>query len=188
MKRRFLLKALPALAIGAPVYAAEPTWATMAPRLTDTTLLDHQGQPHRLQALLGDGPVAVNFIYTGCVSFCPPQTATFRKLQGLLAQAPGQTGMLVSISIDPLSDTPSALAAYAARFDARLVLRERWLMLTGSPAQIDAVLAGFGLHATALMDHASQVWVGMAKRSRWTRTLGLASAEELARWMRAAAS
>jgi cytochrome oxidase Cu insertion factor (SCO1/SenC/PrrC family) len=96
--------------------------------------------------------------------------------------------MLLSISIDPLSDTPSALAAYAARFEVRLGLRERWLMLTGSPAQIDAVLAGFGLHATALMDHPSQVWVGMAKHSRWTRTLGLASAQDLARWMKAAAA
>jgi protein SCO1/2 len=188
MKRRTLLRGLPGFAIGAPVLAADPTWATVAPRIADTPLLDHQGHTHRLQALLSDGPVAVNFIYTGCVSFCPPQTAIFLQLQGLLALAPDPPGMLVSISIDPLSDTPSALAAYAARFDARLGVRERWLMLTGGPAQIDAVLAGFGLHATALRDHPSQVWVGMVKRARWTRTLGLASAEELARWMRAAAS
>jgi protein SCO1/2 len=174
--------------MGAPAHAADPTWATVAPRLADTPLLDHQGQPHRLQALLSDGPVAVNFIYTGCVSFCPPQTAVFRQLQALLAQPPALTGMLVSISIDPLSDTPSALARYAARFDARLGVRERWLMLTGSPAQIDAVLAGFGLHAAALLEHPSQVWVGMAKHARWTRALGLASAEDLARWMRAAAA
>lgn len=137
---------------------------------------------------MATGPVAVNFIYTGCVSFCPPQTAIFRQLQALLDAPPRQAGMLLSISIDPLSDTPDALARYAARFEARLGVRERWLMLTGSPAQIDLVLAGFGMHAAPPADHTAQMWVGDATHERWTRTLGLASADDLARWLRAAST
>lgn len=188
MKRRRLLLALPALALRAPVHASEPMWTARPPRLPDLALLDHRGEPQRLQSLLSTGPVAVNFIYTGCASFCPPQTAIFRQLQGLLDDTPQLAGTLISISIDPLSDTPAALARYAARFEARLGVREHWSMLTGSPSQIDAVLAGFGLHATSLADHPAQVWVGHSARSRWTRTLGLASAYDLARWMRAAAA
>lgn len=188
MNRRRLLQALPALAVVGAAHGAEPAWSAPAPHLPDLALLDHRGEPQRLLPLFAAGPVAVNFIYTGCASFCPPQTAIFRQLQDLLDVPPRLAGTLLSISIDPLSDTPAALARYAARFEARLGVSEHWLMLTGSPAQIDAVLAGFGLHAAALVDHPAQVWVGHAARARWTRTLGLASAADLARWMRAAAA
>jgi protein SCO1/2 len=188
VNRRRLLQALPALALCGRTQAAVPSWSTSVPQLPDVALLDHRGESHRLQPLLAAGPVAVNFFYTGCASFCPPQTAIFRQLQGLLDAPPRLKGMLLSISIDPLSDTPAELARYAARFEVRLGLREQWLMLTGSLAQIDAVLAGFGLHAAAMGDHPTQTWVGNVARARWTRTLGLASADELARWMRASAA
>jgi protein SCO1/2 len=188
VNRRHLLQVLPLLGQADRLRAAEPTWTASPPRLPDLSLLDHRGEPQRLPPLFAAGPVAVNFIYTGCASFCPPQTAIFRHLQSLLDAPPRLAATLLSISIDPLSDTPAALARYAARFEARLGVREQWLMLTGSPAQIDAVLAGFGLHATTLADHPAQVWVGHPARGRWTRTLGMASAGELASWLRAAAA
>lgn len=188
MNRRRLLQALPAIGLSGRLHAAAPAWSAPPPRLPDLALLDHRGDPQRLQPLFAAGPVAVNFIYTGCASFCPPQTAIFRQLQVLLDAPPRLAATLLSISIDPLSDTPAALARYAARFEARLGVREQWLMLTGNPAQIDAVLAGFGLHASALADHPAQVWVGDSARGRWTRTLGFASADDLARWLRAASA
>lgn len=188
MKRRRLLQTLPLMGLAGRLQAAEPAWSAPTPRLPDLALLDHRGESQRLQPLFAAGPVAVNFIYTGCASFCPPQTAIFRQLQGLLNTPPRFSATLLSISIDPLSDTPAALSRYAARFEARLGRLEQWLMLTGSPAQIDAVLVGFGLHSSSLADHPAQVWVGHEARGRWTRTLGLASASDLARWMRASAA
>lgn len=171
--------------------AAPAPWNASWPRVPDVTLLDHRGDPVALKPLLGAGPVAMNFIYTGCSSFCPPQTAIFRQLQTLMEQEPALPATLVSLSIDPLGDSPAALARYAQRFDAHLGTRERWLMLTGGPAgvrAVDEVQRAFGAHAAALEEHPAQVWLGCAPKARALRTLGVARASDLLAWLRAAAA
>jgi len=47
--------------------------------------------------------------------------------------------MVVSLTCDPLNDTPEALARYAERFDAD---HARWKMLTGEMAVIERVGKG----------------------------------------------
>lgn len=175
---------VPVLVTSAPgVAAATRTAVPGAPRIPDVMLADQDGKPVRLATLLEKRVVAVNFIYTSCATFCPPQTAIFRQLQQLLESSPLATSMLVSIAIDPVNDTPRALTAYASRFDARLGRAARWTMLTGGIADIDRVLAGFGLHRGGLADHPAQVWVGNVAAGRWRRALGLAQANDLLGWL-----
>ena len=172
--------------------AAIAQWNAQAPRVPDVTLLDHRGEPVALRPLLARGPVAVNFFYTGCSSFCPPQTAIFRQLQDLLqAQDSAQQTTLISLSIDPLGDSPQAVARFAERYAARIGAEARWWMLTGNAARtrdIEEVLQAFGAHAASLADHPAQIWVGHAGKSRWLRSLGLASANDILQWLRAAAA
>jgi protein SCO1 len=47
-----------------------------------------------------------------------------------------------TITVDPEHDSPIRLKTYARSFDANFA---NWLFLTGSPRDIDRVLAGFGL-------------------------------------------
>ncbi len=154
------------------------------PRIPDISLLDQDGRTVRLRDLVADGVVAINFIYTGCASFCPPQTAVFRDLRERLDAEPTIQATLLSISIDPVNDTPSALSAYAERFDVVLGEHSRWLMLTGRLSDIDRVLIAFGVHRGSLEDHPAQVWLGHSTNRRWRRALGLASAVDLMRWIR----
>lgn len=196
MQRRQCLQALPVLGLAAtwrsagalPPPSPAPSWTATPPRVPDLNLLDHRGQPVSLRPLLASGVVAVNFIYTGCASFCPPQTAVFRHLQTQLPPADGLGCHLVSISINPLADTPQALRRYAERYEARLGPSERWTMLTGTVTDVAAVLTGFGIHGSSLLDHPSQTWIGCETKHRWTRVMGLAPAADLLQWMRVAAS
>lgn len=195
--RRTFLAAMGALAgslAGTPAAATRATpatWSSAAPRIPDIALQDHQGNAVDLRALLLQGPVAVNFFYTGCSSFCPPQTAIFRQLQGLLRTDPLARAQLISLSIDPLGDSPRAVAQFAERYDARIGAGTGWWMLTGHAKrarELESVLRAFDVHAASLAEHPAQTWIGNAPASRWMRTTGLASAQELHQWLRSAAA
>lgn len=189
MKRRRVLLAGVGTILGAHLAApAAALGQTRAPRPPDVSLLDEQGRSHGLQALLARHTVAINFIYTGCASFCPPQTAVFREVQRRLADA--RAGrfppLLLSISIDPLNDTPRALARYAARFDVQLGVPAHWLMLTGDAAVLRDTARAFDVSTERVDEHPAQLWVGCVPRSRWLNAAGLAGPDDVLRLMRVA--
>jgi cytochrome oxidase Cu insertion factor (SCO1/SenC/PrrC family) len=91
-------------------------------------LTDQEGEP------FGTGEMrhklaVVNFIFTSCRSTCPIQTAQMGNLQDRLAADPlGDEVRLVSISVDPETDTVEVLRTYAENAHAD---PERWTFLTG---------------------------------------------------------
>lgn len=189
MKRRTVLLAGAWPLLGAPLATPDAAQAQpRAPRPPDVSLLDDQGHGHSLRMLLARHTVAINFIYTGCASFCPPQTAVFREVQRRLADARAGTfpPLLLSISIDPLNDTPRALARYAARFDVRLGVAAHWLMLTGDVAALRETARAFDADTDRVDQHPAQLWVGCVPRSRWLNAAGLTSPDDVLRLMRVA--
>jgi protein SCO1/2 len=162
----------------------------MLPNVPDVALRDQQGREVRLRALLAERTVALNFIFTGCSSFCPPQTAVFRSVQARLDElrSARYAPLLLSLTLDPLNDTPQALTQYAARFDARLGLAQGWLMLTGAPDVVERTTRAFDASAGNPDDHPAQLWVGCSANARWLRSSGLASADDVLRMMRKAAA
>lgn len=101
-------------------------------------LIDHNKQPVSRDSLLGKVWVA-NFIFTSCPSICPRLTAKMATLQApLLAN---EAVRFVSFSVDPETDTPEKLSAFATRHGAT---SPRWLFVTGDPKVVDeTVLKGF---------------------------------------------
>jgi protein SCO1/2 len=81
----------------------------------------------------------------------------------------------VSITIDPLRDTPQRLREYAGRYEAR----EGWAWLTGAKPDVDGVLKGFGAYAARFEDHPAMVMIGDARGGPWTRFFGFPSVDEL---------
>lgn len=102
------------------------------------TLIERSGREVGRADLLGRVWVA-NFIYTSCRDTCPTQTLQLSRLQADLADAPDFR--LVSITVDPVRDTPVVLRQYAERFRAG----DRWLFLTGEARDIEC-LATAGFH------------------------------------------
>lgn len=172
MRRRQALVAL-AGASGWPVLARA---ASAPPRLPDARLLDQSGAEHRLRALC-EVPVVIGFFYTGCSTVCPPLTAALRDLRAQLDAGAARAGLggarLLSISVDPLSDTPPALRSYAERFGLRLGLEAGWLMLTGQPGELARVWSTFGVPVGDPEAHSALLWLGSAARGRWTRAAAL---------------
>lgn len=81
----------------------------------------------------------VNFIFTSCPDVCPTLSAQMADI-GVRYDRRDDL-RLVSISVDPVTDTPPVLAAYGARFGA---VAPRWRLLTGDADAVkEAVVGGF---------------------------------------------
>jgi protein SCO1/2 len=109
--------------------------------LPDVTLVDQNGHSLSLSPLKGK-PVLIDFIYTSCHGPCPMLTSKLAFIARLLPHELGTKVTLVSITLDPEHDHPAQLLDYTRSHGAN---REGWLFLTGSPAQIEQVLAAYGL-------------------------------------------
>ena len=99
-------------------------------------LIDQHGRPVSLAALKGK-TILVDFIYTSCATACPVLTTRFAQIASQLGSDLGKRITMVSITIDPEHDHPAQLLEYAKTHDAD---RNGWLLLTGTPADIDRVL------------------------------------------------
>jgi cytochrome oxidase Cu insertion factor (SCO1/SenC/PrrC family) len=104
-------------------------------------LINQRGAKVSLASLKGK-PVLVDFIYANCATACPVLTARFAQIATRLGGELGAKVTMVSITIDPEHDYPAKLLDYAKTHDAD---RDGWLLLSGSPADVDAVLRVYRL-------------------------------------------
>lgn len=180
MTRRALAAlALTAGLLAAPGLRAQDTGWTAGPAIPRVTLLDAGGRGWPLRDLMAEGPVLVGFFFTGCGTVCPLQTATMQAVQQELARR-GTPALLLSISLDPLGDSPAAMRRYAGQFGLDLGREAGWLMLTGPPEALAPVWAGFGEGAGAAADHTAMLWIGQPQHRRWTRVGAMAPPERIA--------
>lgn len=145
-------------------------------RLADTLLRDQDGREQRLRSdVLSKRVAVVNFVYTTCTTVCPVSSATLALLQERLGARLGTQVQLVSITVDPLRDTPARLKEYSARHEAGA----GWLWLTGSKANVDAALKAFGAYTPNPQDHPAMTLISDLDGARSTRLYGFPSADEL---------
>lgn len=144
--------------------------------IPDVEVLDQDGQVRHFYSDLVKGKtVAVNFIFTNCTTICPPLGATFARVQHELGDKVGKDVYFISVSVDPLTDTPERLKAWGAKFKAG----PGWTFVTGNKEQIDRLLNALGASAARREDHTPSVIIGNDERDVWTRTYGLASASQM---------
>ncbi|MEW6213147.1 MAG: SCO family protein, partial [Acidobacteriota bacterium] len=98
------------------------------------------------------------------------------KVQTLLEKKLGKDFFLISVSVDPLTDTPARLNAWSAKFDRK----EGWTLVTGSKPEVDRLLKTLGAYTPLKEDHTPLVIIGNETRGEWTRAYGLAPASKLA--------
>jgi cytochrome oxidase Cu insertion factor (SCO1/SenC/PrrC family) len=99
----------------------------------DGTVLGTDGKPLRLHELMQDRVVVLSFIYTRCTDpkACMRATGALSELQRLSRQFPevARRLLLVTLSFDPVHDTPGVMARYGR---VSLAYGEgcEWLFLT----------------------------------------------------------
>lgn len=172
--RRAAALALLTLAWAAAAAAAEDGRAKPAAvYFRDIVLTDQDGRRVDLyRDLMAGRVVVVQSFFTACRAVCPATTQTFLALQTRFTSRLGPDLLLVSISADPLHDTPARLSAYARQVGAG----PGWRFLTGSRAEVDAALGRFGQAAQAPEAHSNVFVVGNDRTGLWKKLMGLASA------------
>jgi protein SCO1/2 len=169
--------------LAAALLAATPAPAPASvSRVPDERLVDQDGRPLRVVSdLLAGRTVAVSFVFTTCTTICPPMTAIFSRLQDELGPRLGKDVALLSITLDPDTDTPERLRKFARPY-AR---RAGWSFLTGPREEVRAVARALGGWQDEKMVHQPVVLVGNHDAGVWTLVDGFARpramADEIAR-------
>lgn len=112
----------------------------------DGQVLDSDGNATSLHKLMGDKVVVLSFIYSSCsdANGCPLATHVLERLQDQLLEDPvaGAGIRFISLSFDPVQDTPQVMKKYgrpyiSGDFD--------WRFLTTSGQQkLDPILESYG--------------------------------------------
>jgi protein SCO1/2 len=132
-------------------------------------LIDHTGKPVRSADLKGKVAL-VSFIFTTCNGTCPATTHRMAKVyEELRRKHLLEKGVhLVSITLDPVRDTPERLTGYMRLYD---IDAAHWTFLTGPPPRVEKTIAAWGMWArpaaNGQLDHPSRIYlVGRQGRVR----------------------
>ena len=143
---------------------------------SDVELINQDGEKVRFYSdVLKNKVVVINTFFTTCTSICPPMNRNFEKIQEALGDRLGKGVFLVSISVDPATDTPTRLKEYGRRFHAR----PGWMFLTGKKENVDWALYKLGQYVETKDNHTSIFIIGNEPKGLWKKAMGLANAEEL---------
>ena len=158
---------------------SEPALEAAEIDLRNRKVLDQDGREMEFVTdAIGDHIVVMDFVYTTCTTVCPVLSALFTQVQTKLGtDVVGDEVRLISMSVDPIRDTPQRLKAYAAKHRAG----EGWLWLTGAKPAVDDVLTGLGAYTSNFEDHPTMVLIGDAQTGEWKRLFGFPNPDRIVR-------
>ncbi len=160
---------------------AQPTTQPQSPAqkyFTDVQLINQDGRAVRFYSdMLKGKTIIVNAFFTTCTSVCPPMSRSLEKVQEALGDRLGRDVFIISISVDPLTDTPVRLKQYAERFHAK----PGWIFLTGKKENVDWALYKLGQYVETKDDHTTIMIIGNEATGLWKKAFGLAKPDELIR-------
>lgn len=184
MNRWRILALLGALALGsglahahdgdhAPAPAAAPAPAPPTGTrdaqayFTDTPVLDQDGRRLRFYSdVLKDRVVLLNVIFTHCNDACPLITRKLKEVRQNLAPELADQVWFISLSSDPLNDSPEVLKAFAAKHG---VEGARWLFLTGDAQDMAMILGRLGHLVPSPEQHSTLLIAGDVANKRWSK-------------------
>ena len=171
-----LTKAETTTAVEKPAEATPAYASGRKMMIPDVEVLDQDGNAlHFYSDLIKDKTVAINFIFTNCTTICPPLAATFARVQKEMGDKVGKDVHFISISVDPLTDTPERLKAWGAKFKAG----PGWTFVTGEKQEMDKLLNALGASVSKREDHTPAMIIGNDAKGVWTRTYGLAKTGQI---------
>jgi cytochrome oxidase Cu insertion factor (SCO1/SenC/PrrC family) len=132
---RWLLAAIAAAMLLAPA-PGEAQMRRGPDFLPNLPVVDQDGRQLRFyDDLIKNKIVVIMFIYTSCTDICPITTARMTQIEDKLAGVLGRDIFIVSLTVDPVNDTPERLKAYSKAFGTG----PGWSFVTGRPEDIRAI-------------------------------------------------
>jgi protein SCO1 len=152
--------AIPFLALA--LAAGDPSRLAVIQSAPDFTLKTQDGKRLTLADLKGK-VCLVSFIFTTCNGSCPATTSRLVGVQQELARRgdlkDGRV-QLLSITLDPVRDTPEKLQEYIKLYD---IDPTSWTFLTGSADDVNRTIAAWGMWvkpaANGQLDHPSRTFL-----------------------------
>jgi len=143
---------------------------------TDVELTNQDGKKvHFYSDVLKGKTVVVNAFFTTCTSVCPPINRNMEKIQDALGDRVGRDVFLVSLTVDPETDTPARLKEYSQKFHAGA----GWTFLTGKKENLDWALYKLGQYIEKKDDHTTVLIIGNEPTGLWKKAFGMANVAEL---------
>lgn len=142
-------------------------------------LQDQDSRPHRLyEDLIQNRVVVINAAYAECAGICPLAVQNLKTVHGLMQDRVGRDFQMLTLSLNPVRDTPARLKEYMAR---ERVPEQGWTFLTGTAADVDLTrrrLGFFDVDPVVDADrrqHTGLVAIGNDRYDWWCMTPALAS-------------
>jgi protein SCO1/2 len=143
---------------------------------TDVVLINQNGEKMRFYSDLLKGKVVIiNSFFATCQGSCLPMNRNLEKIQQALGDHVGKDVFILSISVDPLMDTPPKLKDYAKKLNAR----SGWYFLTGDKENVEFALKKLGQFVDNKQDHLNIFIIGNERTGLWKKAFGLAQSDEL---------
>jgi protein SCO1/2 len=143
---------------------------------SDVELINQDGQKMRFYSdVLKDKVVVINTFFTTCTGVCPPINRSLERVQEALGDRLGKDAFIISMSVDPETDTPARLKEYSQRFHAR----QGWIFLTGKKENVDWALYKLGQYVATKDGHTTIIIIGNEPKGLWKKAFGMAKADEL---------
>ena len=175
--------------------AAGPEAAGAMPRapkasyFTNQPLLDQNGARVRFyDDMISGHIVLINVMFTGCSAVCSPVTANLHQAQRALGDTLGERVRFISVTVDPLNDTPAVLKDFARRHSIEPQLEAgalpRWSFLTGKRENVDWVLYKLGAYTEAADEHSTVLLIGNDLTGEWVKLIAMTEPAEIVRAVR----
>lgn len=142
----------------------------------DLPVVDQHAKSHRFYSDLVAGKVVVIHSFsTACTTQCPIVARNLSAIQESLGDRLGRDAVILSITVDPATDTPAKLQEYSARNEAKA----GWFFLTGTKENVDHTLYKLGQYVDDPKNHKHVMIIGNPMTGLWKKALGTAEATEL---------
>lgn len=122
--------------------------------------------------VIKDKIVIIQFMYSQCDGTCPLTTPNLAKVQQELERRAPHKVSMVSITVDPVHDTPGVLKEYADGYR----VQPGWNFLTGEKADIDLIRRNLGVYDSDAQKiaHMNMLTIGNEHTGQWLAMEALA--------------
>ena len=145
---------------------------------TNVTLVNQYGERRLFyKDLLENKVVVINTFFTSCEESCPITMGILAQMQAHFSDRMGKDLHMLSITQDPVVDTPAKLKVYADNFKVGL----GWQLLTSDQASVEFALQKIGQYVEEKNAHTSIVIIGNEATGLWKKAFVHAGPEELAK-------
>jgi len=130
-------------------------------------VIDQDGETLRFyDDLLKDKVVVINFIFTNCQGACPLMTQNLTMVRDMLGVTLGQEIHFVSISIDPIRDTPAAMKEFA---ETHYADQAGWRFVTGNQDNLEYIVKKLGQYNEEVDAHSTLLLAANVRTAHWTK-------------------